>query len=134
MQRYLYLGMGWVCVALGFIGVWVPLLPTTIFLIIACWAFTKSSPELRQWLLDHPRFGASLANWYDYGVISVRAKASAVALMAASFAIIWFSADIGPAGLAAVALTLAACGAFVVTRPSLADAGLVGTDNPDQEV
>ncbi|MDH3579029.1 MAG: YbaN family protein [Hyphomicrobiales bacterium] len=119
MRRYLYLGMGWVCVALGFIGVWLPLLPTTIFLIVACWAFARSSPALRQWLLGHPRFGPPLANWYDHGVISVRAKTSAVALMAASFAFTWFSADIGPAGLAAIAATLAACAAFVVTRPSL---------------
>ena len=134
MQRYFYLGAGWLCVTLGFIGVWVPLMPTTIFLIIACWAFAKSSPELWGWLIGHPRFGASLSNWYDYGAVSVRAKASAVALMAASFIIIWVSAGLGTAGLAAVGLTFIACAAFVVTRPSLSDAGLAATDKPNQQI
>ncbi len=132
MQRYFYLGTGWVCVALGFAGVWVPVMPTTIFLIIACWAFAKSSPELRQWLVGHPRFGATLARWYDHGAISVRAKASAVILMAASFVILWATSNVGPLGLAAVAAILIACAGFVVTRPSLADAGPVADETEDE--
>lgn len=117
MRRFVYLGMGWVCVALGFAGVWVPLLPTTIFLIIAAWAFARSSPELRQWLLTHPRFGPSLTNWFDHGMISPRAKASAATLMAVSYVILWLTSDIGMIGLASVGAILAACAAFVLTRP-----------------
>lgn len=133
MQRYLYLAVGWICVALGFAGIWLPVMPTTIFLIIACWAFAKSSPEMRTWLISHPRFGASLAAWYDHGAISPRAKASAVALMAASFAAVWAWAGLERAGLAALGLALAACAAFVVTRPSLADVPLAIPDEPDRD-
>lgn len=133
MQRYFYLATGWICVALGFAGIWLPVMPTTIFLIIACWAFAKSSPEMRAWLVAHPRFGASLAGWYDHGAISLRAKASAVALMAASFAGVWAWTGLERAWLAALGLALAACAAFVVTRPSLADASLIIPDEPDRD-
>ncbi len=131
MQRILYLGMGWTCVALGFVGVWVPLLPTTIFLIIAAWAFARSSPELRQWLLTHPRFGRSLSNWYDHGMISPRAKASAVTLMAVSYTILWLTSEIGMIGLAAVGLTLGACAAFVLTRPQPEPGSAVSGEDAD---
>ncbi len=50
-------------VMLGFIGALVPLMPTTIFLILAAWFFARSSPRLEAWLMHHPRFGATLRNW-----------------------------------------------------------------------
>ena len=131
MQRIFYLGLGWTCVALGFVGVWVPLLPTTIFLIVAAWAFARSSPELRQWLLTHPRFGPSLANWFEHGMISPRAKASAATLMAVSYTILWFTSDIGVIGLAGVGLILAACAAFVLTRPQPERSHIASGDDPD---
>ena len=74
MKRIILLGLGWVCVSLGFIGIFVPGLPTTIFLIIALWAFTKSSKKLRFWLLNHKRFGPILRNWQEHKVVPRRAK------------------------------------------------------------
>ena len=74
MNRIILLALGWICVSLGFIGIFVPGLPTTIFLIIALWAFTKSSKKLRFWLLNHKRFGPILRNWQEHKVVPLRAK------------------------------------------------------------
>ena len=74
MSKIILLVLGWLCVCLGFIGIFVPGLPTTIFLIIALWAFTKSSSKLRLWLLNNKRFGPILRNWQEEKVVPLRAK------------------------------------------------------------
>jgi uncharacterized membrane protein YbaN (DUF454 family) len=120
--RRALIALGWLCVALGAIGVVVPGMPTTIFLIIALWAFSRSSERFRAWLYDHPRFGPPLQAWHAHGVIPVRAKLAAVTVMAISVAIVaglshgW----VGPAVLAALLVPVAA---FIVTRPSAAAPG-----------
>ncbi len=62
-MRIMYFGLGWVMVALGVIGLVMPLMPGTVFLIIAAACFARSSPRLEAWLLDHPKFGKSLRDW-----------------------------------------------------------------------
>jgi uncharacterized membrane protein YbaN (DUF454 family) len=59
-RRYALIGLGCICVAVGTIGVFVPGLPTTIFLLIASWAFLRSSERLHRRLHAHPRLGAYL--------------------------------------------------------------------------
>lgn len=112
-----FLVVGWVCVGLGFVGAFLPGLPTTVFLIIALWAFSKSSDRLRWWLWTHPRFGATLRGWHMHRVIPPPAKAAAVVMMMVSVAIIAVSASswMPPAILAAV---LAPIAVWIVTRRS----------------
>ena len=74
MKKIILLSIGWICVGLGFIGIFVPGLPTTIFLIVALWAFTKSSNKLRIWLLNHKKFGPFLRDWQEHRVVPLRAK------------------------------------------------------------
>ena len=74
MKKIILLSIGWICVGLGFIGIFVPGLPTTIFLIIALWAFTKSSNKLRIWLLNHKKLGPFLRDWQEHRVVPLRAK------------------------------------------------------------
>ena len=74
MKKIILLSLGWICVGLGFIGIFVPGLPTTIFLIVALWAFTKSSKKLRIWLLNHKKFGPFLRDWQEHRVVPLRAK------------------------------------------------------------
>jgi len=110
------LALGWLCVGLGLVGVVVPGMPTTIFLIIALWAFSKSSDRFHDWLYDHPRFGPPLRDWSTHRVIPLRAKFLAVGLMATSWLIVTvFMADgwIGPTVLGAL---LASVAAYIVTR------------------
>jgi uncharacterized membrane protein YbaN (DUF454 family) len=110
------LGLGWLCVGLGMVGVVVPGMPTTIFLIIALWAFSKSSDRFHGWLYNHSRLGPPLQAWSEHRVIPVRAKLLAVTLMATSWLIVvMFVADgwTAPAILGAVLLGVAT---YIVTR------------------
>lgn len=86
--RWALLAFGWVNVCLGLIGIVIPGMPTTIFMIVAFWAFTKSSPQFQNWLWNHPRFGPPLRAWHQHRVIPLRAKISAVVMMAISFFIV----------------------------------------------
>jgi uncharacterized membrane protein YbaN (DUF454 family) len=81
--RWALWGLGVLALAVGILGVFLPLLPTTVFLLIALWAFSRSSPRFHRWLYDHPRLGPPLRAWHRHRVISPGAKAAAVGLMAA---------------------------------------------------
>lgn len=86
-MRYFYQLLGVICVALGIIGALLPVMPTTVFLLIALWAFGKSSPRCHQWLLNHPRFGKTLLAWEQHRAMSLRAKKCAISSLFISFAI-----------------------------------------------
>lgn len=116
-MRYVYLGLGWFFVALGIIGAFLPIMPTTIFLIIAAWCFARSSPELEAWLLDHPMFGQTLRNWRERGAISRRAKLLACSMIAVSYAIFLVSRHPTPLAAALVGFAMAAPAIYVATRP-----------------
>lgn len=91
MKRTILISLGLLCVGLGFVGVFVPGIPTTIFLIIALWAFTKSSEKLRHWLLNHKRFGPILNNWQEHKVVPRRAKILMVVLMSLAVVLFYYS-------------------------------------------
>ena len=93
MKRTILISLGWLCVGLGFVGVFVPGIPTTIFLIIALWAFTKSSEKLRHWLLNHKRFGPILNNWQEHKVVPRRAKILMVVLMSLAVILFYYSSQ-----------------------------------------
>jgi uncharacterized protein len=75
------IGLGWCCVALGFVGVFVPGLPTTIFIIIAAYLFARCSPRFEAWLLHHKWFGPRLRRYRETGGMTRQAKLSALASM-----------------------------------------------------
>ena len=116
--RYLLLAIGWLSVALGVIGIFLPVLPTTPFMILAAGLFARSSPRFEQWLLDHPRYGQPLIDWRREGAISQRAKIASVSLMALSYGIVLV---FGPPQLwlkALIGVILLCSAAFVLTRPA----------------
>jgi uncharacterized membrane protein YbaN (DUF454 family) len=118
LVRRLWLAAGFGFVGLGFIGALLPLLPTTIFLILAAGCFARSSPRFEAWLLDHPRFGPTLRAWRAEGAIGGRAKALACLGMAGGYAAFWLGAHPRPAVQLGVAAALAACALYVLSRPS----------------
>ena len=63
MKKVLYLSLGLFFTLLGIIGAFLPVMPTTVFLIGALFCFTQSSPRLENWLLQHPKYGPSLVAW-----------------------------------------------------------------------
>jgi uncharacterized membrane protein YbaN (DUF454 family) len=112
-----YLVLGCVFVGLGVIGAFLPVMPTTVFLIGALWAFSLSSKRLETWLLEHPRFGPRLVEWRAHRVIPLRVKLVAWGSMAVSLAImlvarapIWAIAS--AAGLMLVGVV------YIASRPS----------------
>ncbi len=115
--RLIYLSIGWIFTALGFVGAFLPFLPTTPFLLVAVWAFSKSSPKLRRWLFSHPKFGHHLKNWFEKGAIDRKAKILSLSFMGISLGIsIIISENIYmPIALAVLMLLVAT---FIVTRPS----------------
>lgn len=72
--RHVYLALGLIFTGLGFIGAFLPVLPTVPFLIVAATCFTRSSERLEMWLLSHRRFGPLLNDWRERGAIPIRAK------------------------------------------------------------
>lgn len=115
-MRGLWLALGGVFLALGLLGVVLPVLPTTPFLLLAAGCFARSSPRLHRWLLGHPAFGPPIRNWEENGAISRRAKRLAVGSMAA----VWgLSLLVGlPWSALVVQTVLIGIGAaFVLTRP-----------------
>jgi uncharacterized membrane protein YbaN (DUF454 family) len=87
-MRYGLIAFGWLNVALGAIGVVVPGMPTTVFMLIAVWAFSKSSERFRIWLYEHKTFGPPIRDWHEHRVIPLQAKILAVGTMSLSVAII----------------------------------------------
>lgn len=116
--RRLMFALGLACTALGIVGIILPVMPGTVFLLIAAWAFSRSSARLHAWLFHHPRFGRSIQNWHYHRVIPIRAKILAISMMSGSFAYvaITFSEHwIVPALVGAVVVPVAI---WVATRAS----------------
>ena len=124
MGRVLFLALGWGALALGLVGIALPGLPTTPFLLVAAFGFGKASPGLRNWLVHHPRFGPPIRDWEERGAISRRTKIKSVIAMVAVVAIsvalgapawvLW----VRSAGVRIAASGIAIGAAFVLTRPS----------------
>lgn len=118
--RWGLLAFAWVNVGLGLIGVVVPGMPTTVFLIIAVWAFSKCSVRFQRWLWEHPAFGPSIRGWHEHRVIPLKAKILAATMMTASFIYVTFfvaESWVLPAVLAAI---LVPSGAYVLSQASTA--------------
>ncbi|MCU0827310.1 MAG: YbaN family protein [Tabrizicola sp.] len=115
-MRGIWLTLGLVFLGVGLLGVVLPVVPTTPFLLVAAGCFAKSSPRLHGWLLLHPTFGPPIRDWEEHGAIARPAKQLAVGSMAAVFG---FSVLFGLSWkLLVVQGALIAIGCwFVLTRP-----------------
>ena len=91
IKRYAYIALGLFCVGMAYIGFVVPGIPFSIFLVIAAWAFAKSSPRLHNWLYNHPWFGEFLTNWTQKKVFPTKGKYAMALVMASSLTFLWFS-------------------------------------------
>ncbi|MBT8768961.1 YbaN family protein [Metapseudomonas boanensis] len=82
--RVALLCIGWLSVVLGVIGIFVPVLPTTPFLLLAAACFVRSSRHFYQWLVDHPHLGPWIRDYLEGNGIPLKGKVYALALMWAS--------------------------------------------------
>ncbi|MDQ7261784.1 YbaN family protein [Paracoccus sp. PS-1] len=115
-MRILWLVTGWLTLALGVIGIFLPVMPTVPFLLVAVWAFARSSPRLGARIMRHPRFGPPIRAWRKRGVVGRTAKVWAVTGMAMGVA--WaLLLGLDPRFIAVQVLACLAIGAWLVSRP-----------------
>lgn len=117
VRRIVLIAAGLISLAIGAVGIFVPLLPTTPLVLVAAFCFANSSERLHQWLLDHNVFGPLIDNWRRYGAISRNAKIMSVASMVAVLLISWWL-DVATWIIGLQAVILGCSAAFILTRPS----------------
>jgi uncharacterized protein len=116
--RSLYIAVGLLSLAVGFIGAFLPLLPTVPFLLVSAYCFAKGSKRLHDWLLSLPHAGPAIREWRSGQVIRPRAKFLATAMIIGGmgwpivFLVIpaWAKVSMGILGVSVIA--------FILTRPS----------------
>ena len=85
------MGLGFVSLGMAYVGVIVPGIPFSIFLVFAAYCFAKSSPRMHKWLYNHKYFGPFLTNWVEKRVFPTKGKYAMVLVMSSSLAFLWFS-------------------------------------------
>lgn len=116
-MRIVWIIIGVISVGCGIAGIALPLVPTTPFLLLAAFAFARSSPRLHGALLDHPHFGPIIQNWNRHGAIDRRSKTLATLMLIGCVCISLYLQI--PVWLFVIQVCiLAAVAAFILTRPS----------------
>lgn len=115
--RMVWTGAGLLALAIGGIGIVLPLLPTTPLVILAAFCFSKSSPSLRNWLLNHRIFGPLIQDWEATGAIAPRYKTIAIVAMALAFGLS-LALDLKPLILVIQAICLSGAALYILSRPN----------------
>lgn len=87
MSRWFLITVGWLAVILATLGVVLPLLPTTPFLLLAAWCFARSSPRFHHWLLYRSWFGSYIRTWQQHRALPAGTKSKAVLVTILTFAV-----------------------------------------------
>ncbi|QHB33525.1 DUF454 family protein [Yersinia canariae] len=107
MSRWLLMALGWLAVILATLGVVLPLLPTTPFLLLAAWCFARSSPRFHYWLLYRSWFGSYIRTWQQHRALPPGTKWKAILVTILTFAIsLWFVKIWWVRGILLIILTL----------------------------
>lgn len=93
IKKYAYMALGFFCVGMAYVGFVVPGIPFSIFLVIAAWAFAKSSKRMHDWLYNHKWFGPFLTNWTQKQVFPTKGKYLMILVMLSSLAFLWFTTE-----------------------------------------
>lgn len=116
LKRLAYLAIAGISFALGVVGVFVPLMPTTCFMLLAVWSASKASPNFARWIREHPRFGPAVLAWEGERAIPRHAKQLAAGMLALSMLVLALTVSLLWLKLALIG-GLALLGAWIVTRP-----------------
>ena len=108
---------GWVSLIVGCIGIVLPLLPTTPFILLSAYCFSRSSERLHQWLITHPRMGPLIQDWEQFGSISKTAKIKSSVLIVVFFSASLVFVNVAPGVKTIVSLMGISVLSFIWTRP-----------------
>ena len=116
-MKPLLIVLGFICVALGVVGAFLPLLPTTPFILLAAFLFSKSSDRFYQWLIQTPAFGPLIEQWNEHGSVSIKAKIASSTMIGAALIYLWLQ-DHNLAITIIVTVIMVCSSIYVLTRPT----------------
>ncbi|NIC07945.1 YbaN family protein [Billgrantia bachuensis] len=116
LRRAVYIALAWISFALGVVGVFVPLMPTTCFMLLAVWAASRGSPRFALWIREHPRFGPTVVAWEGERAIPRHAKWLAGCMLVLSVVVLVVTLSLVWLKLLLVA-GLVLLGLWIATRP-----------------
>jgi uncharacterized membrane protein YbaN (DUF454 family) len=117
-MKHLYFSLGWLFFSVGLLGVFLPVLPTTPFMILALWSFSKSSDRFHRWLYHHRVFGPSVKLWDNYRVIPLPAKIVAVSFMIISMSVLVVFSTLENWIKAMAAVFMLSAAVYILGKPS----------------
>lgn len=118
IKRYFFLGSGIFFLVLGVVGIFLPLLPTTPFLLLTAYCFNRGSDTFHGWLMNHPILSPPIIDWQKHRAIRVRYKILASAMMLSSCFFIFPKATIPLAGKVCFGIFVLSMVTFIWTRKS----------------
>jgi len=116
LVRAILFTTGVISLILGFFGIFLPILPTTPFVLLSAWCFLKSSTKAHAWLYQQKYIGDSLRQWEKNKSISRKTKITAISMILISMLVMWTKVDIFPLKLF-VTILLLTVSVFISTRP-----------------
>ncbi len=117
-MKVLYFILGWLFFILGVIGIFLPVMPTTPFMLLALWAFARSSKRFHDWLYHHPLFGPPLQKWNEHRVIPLVAKIFSVSFMTISVVVMSIFSPLNIWLKLGIASIMAYGAWFILSKPS----------------
>ncbi len=116
-KAWFWRSVGFALMAIGLVGLGLPILPTVPFWILAAMAFAHGDPAMRHKLLAHPRVGPPLRAWFDHGIVSRKAKLFAISSMTFGASIgIWIS-GMGLGMAVVIAIFVVCVAVWLALRP-----------------
>lgn len=116
LKRLVLIAIAGISFVLGVVGMFLPLMPTTCFMLLAVWAASRSSPRLARWIREHPRLGPAVMAWEGERAIPRHAKRLAVGMLALSMLVLMLTVSLLWLKLTLI-IGLALLGAWILTRP-----------------
>lgn len=118
LKNILYISLGFFFLLVGIVGLFLPLLPTTPFLLLTAYFFGASSPRFHSWLMNHKYFGPPIRDWEKNRVIRLRVKVLATVMMLGSSVIVLIIDHIPLFGKVGYSITLILVLTYIWTRKS----------------
>ena len=118
MKKLAFLSLAWVSLGLGVLGIFLPLLPTTPFVLVAAYGFSKSSERFHLWLLEHRVFGPLVTDWQNNGVIRLKSKWLATISIVLMVGLSLYFISLPNYAMLAILASISCVLLFIWTRPS----------------